>query len=275
MHAVGSRVGSRLSERMTDFSQCLLKENMKIIHREVTQLTSNGCKSDDGNEHEFDVIICATGFNTSFRPRFPIFDPGNINLQDSWAEEPQSYMGIAAPSFPNFFMFLGPHSLVANRPLIPGSEAQADHMLKLIDRSQSERIRSFSPKTAAVEDFITHTDTFMKATVWSQECRSGWKNNTTTGRVTALWPGSTLHCLEALRDLQADDWDIIYEGNRFAWLGNGFSQADFDPTCDLAYYIRDHDDSEFASRGKRRKTMTRSGTQPPRELFTLMESKLD
>jgi cation diffusion facilitator CzcD-associated flavoprotein CzcO len=40
-------------------------------------------------EHEFDVIICATGFDTSFRPRFPIMGRDGINLQDMWADQNQ------------------------------------------------------------------------------------------------------------------------------------------------------------------------------------------
>lgn len=89
------------------------------------------------------------------------------------------------------------------------------------------------------------------------------------GRVPALWPGSTLHYLEAIRELRADDWDISYAGKRFEWLGNGVSQTEFDATSDLGYYIKDHDDSSFASRQMRRETYSRSGTQPARELHRL------
>lgn len=145
-------------------------------------------------------------------------------------------------------------------------EAQADHILMLIDRFQTEPIHSINPKSAAVADFISYTRKFMDSTVWTESCRSGHKNHTISGRTPTLWPGSTLHYIEAMRDLRADDWDIVYTRNRFAWLGNGISQAEFDPTCDLAFYIRDRDDSPFASRRKRREVLARSGSQPARVL---------
>ena len=145
-------------------------------------------------------------------------------------------------------------------------EAQADHILMLVDRYQTENIHSFCPKPAAVKDFTQHLVHFMPKTVWSEACRSGYKNHTTSGRVPTLWPGSTLHYLEAIRELRADDWDICYTGNRFEWLGNGVSQTEFDASSDLGYYIRDHDDSSFASRRMRREVYSRSGTQPLREL---------
>ena len=136
----------------------------------------------------------------------------------------------------------------------------------LIDRYQTENIHSFCPKTVAVDDFADHVQSFMQHSVWTEDCRSGFKNNTASDRIPTLWPGSTLHCLEALRELRADDWDIQYNGNRFNWLGNGISQTEFDPTSDLGYTIRDHDNSGFASRGRRRELLSRSGTQPVREL---------
>lgn len=93
----------------------------------------------------------------------------------------------------------------------------------------------------------------MKDAVYSEQCRSGHKNHTVNGRVPTLWPGSTLHYMEALRDVRADDWEVKYNGNRFAWLGNGISQTEFDPTSDLAWYIRSRDDGPYSSRRKRRR----------------------
>ena len=65
--------------------------------------------STTGEEHEVDVIICATGFDTSFRPRFPVIglDP-KPTLAEKWAEYPCSYLGISVDGFPNYLMYSGP-----------------------------------------------------------------------------------------------------------------------------------------------------------------------
>ena len=112
----------------------------------------------------------------------------------------------------------------------------------------------------------------MQHTIWVEGCRSHYKNNSINDRIPHLWPGSTLHYVEAMKELRADDWDIRYDGNRFAWLGNGFSQTELDNTSDLAYYIRDTDDSPFASRGKRREVFSKSGSQKRREFNTIQQS---
>lgn len=48
--------------------------------------------------------------------------------------------------------------------------------------------------------------------------------------VTGLWPGSTLHCIEALRSPRWEDYLYEYpreengaEENQMAWLGNGWA----------------------------------------------------
>ena len=96
----------------------------------------------------------------------------------------------------------------------------------------------------------------MKNTVWDQDCQSWFKKHSVTARNTALWPGSTLHYLEAMSAVRYNDWNINYRGNRFSWLGNGYSQTELLPDGDLSYYIRDIDDSPFLGNAKRIRALT-------------------
>lgn len=136
-------------------------------------------------------------------------------------------------------------------------------MMKLIDRYQTTNIKSFAPRAEAINDFINFKDEFMRNTVWADGCRSWYKTNQADAPVTALWPGSTLHYIEAMDELRLDDWEVKYNGNRFSWLGNGYSQTEIDETADWGYYIRAHDDGEYLSRGKRLRILNKSGTRQP------------
>ena len=89
-----------------------------MVHGGVTSFTETECVSEDGASHSGEVIICATGFDTSYIPRYPVIGPNGRNMQDEWANYIGSYMGIAASEFPNMFMFLGPHSPVSNGPTL-------------------------------------------------------------------------------------------------------------------------------------------------------------
>lgn len=242
------------------YLESLTKENVEVVYGEINEITEKGCLSDNGKEYPVDVLICATGFDTTFKPRFPLIGPAGGNLQDEWSQEPRSYFGLAAADYPNYLIFLGPNCPIGNGPVLSAIEAQADWMMAVIDRYQTSNIHSIAPKRQAVDDFIDWKNEFMKGTVWADKCRSWYKANQADAPVTALWPGSTVHYIEALSEVRWEDMEVKYTGNRYGWLGSGFSQCESDPTADWAYYVREHDDQEYQSKGKRREILTKSGT---------------
>ena len=96
---------------------------------------------------------------------------------------------------------------------------------------------------------------------------SWYKTNGDT-RVISLWPSSGLHYVEAISEVRGEDWNIQYKGNRFSWLGDGFSRGEIDPICDLAYYIRDCDEFPRLSRRKRRQALAKGPRIAPESLHT-------
>lgn len=182
------------------YVETLAKPKLKVVFGEIESITERGCKCDDGLEHPVEVLICATGFDTSFKPRFPMLVAEGKNLQDMGAKESRSYLGIAAPDMPNYMIFLGPNCPIGNDPVLSVIEAQANYMMTFIDRWQTENIHSFKPEEEAVADFLAHTDNFMKKTIWQQDCRSCYKNNSASARVSALWAGSSLHYIEMTKE---------------------------------------------------------------------------
>ena len=246
--------------------QSLKEENVNPIYSGVKSFTEEGCISDDGASHTADVIICASGFDTSYIPRYPILFKGH-NLQDDWGVSITGYLGIGISECPNSFTLAGPYSPTANGPVIVAIESQADYICSLIDKYQTEpTLRSISLKASASYDFKSHVAQATKKMVWSEVCRNSHNVRPNWGQASIVWPGSTLHYLEAIREPRFEDFEFEYSGNRFAWMGDGVSQTEWDPTADLAYYIRNHDDGKHLSRAARRREYTKSGSQPAREL---------
>lgn len=159
-------------------------------------------------------------------------------------DEPKAYLGIAAANYPNYFMTLGPNCPIGNGPVLIAIEAEVDYMISMLSKFQRENLRSFVVKPEPVEEFNQWKDEFMAKTIWTEQCRSWYKAGSVHGKVAALWPGSTLHYLEALKDVRWEDWKLEYQRgvNRWTFLGNGHSSAE-KRTGDLSFYIRDHDDS--------------------------------
>ncbi|KAF2971586.1 hypothetical protein GQX73_g1922 [Xylaria multiplex] len=249
------------------FLRTLKENNVKAVYSAVKSFTPSGVLSEDGNEYAADVIICATGFDTSYIPRYPILKPKGRNLQTEWVESITGYMGVGVSEFPNTFTLLGPYTPVSNGPTLIAIEAQVDYICAFIDRFQTEpSIHSIEPKKDACDDFKAYVETVMDKTVWTGDCRNSHNNHKIRGRVPTTWPGSTLHYLEAMREPRWDDWEFKYTGNRFSWMGNGISQTEWDPTADLAYYIRQNDSGPWDSRWKRTMELNKSGSMPPRQL---------
>ncbi|KAK1774364.1 hypothetical protein QBC45DRAFT_425152 [Copromyces sp. CBS 386.78] len=183
---------------------------------------------------------------------------GDKILQDVWAQDPESYMGMGAADFPSYLMILGPNCPVGTGPLVITIEAQTDYIVKMIDHWQTHNIRSYTPDAAVIRDFVARQDRFMAKTVWGGYCESWYKSGSCNDKVTALWCGSTLHYLEAIRQVRFEDWRFEYEGNRFTYLGNGHSQTEMNPDVDLAYSVRNED--EPLARNKMTNIINKTGS---------------
>jgi len=92
--------------RMTpghSYLQALTKPNVEVKTGGVRRFVPEGLELGSGEILKVDAIVCATGFDTSFCPRFPIVGR-NGNLQDRWKKEiPKSYMSCAVSGMPNYF----------------------------------------------------------------------------------------------------------------------------------------------------------------------------
>ena len=192
-------VGCRRLSPGHGYLESITHPKSRVLVGDITKATTTSIVS-QGMEFEVDVIVCATGFHTDFKPRSPIHVRGK-SLIEEWEDKPRSYLGIAVAGFPNYFTMLGPSSPLANGPVLVAIEAQADYICKIVNRIQSESIRSVAVKEGAVQDFLDYKDRFMPSTVWDQECRSWYKGHTVGGKVSALWPGSTLHYIETLHEV--------------------------------------------------------------------------
>jgi cation diffusion facilitator CzcD-associated flavoprotein CzcO len=96
-------VGCRRMTPGVGYLAALTKPNVQTVNTEIQEVCPEGIRLVNGELIEVDAIVCATGFNLSFVPRFPII--GELgNLQDIWRESvPAAYMSCMVPGMPNYF----------------------------------------------------------------------------------------------------------------------------------------------------------------------------
>ncbi|CAI6336779.1 unnamed protein product [Periconia digitata] len=245
-------VGCRRPTPGIGYIEAITASNVSLVVGRAREATEKGIVDDKGILHEVDVLICATGFDTSHRPPFTLRGSGGKDLATAWRERSTAYLALAVPDMPNYLVFYGPNNPFGSGPFLATVEAQADYMLKVCDRWQTENVHAFSPKPEVVQELQQHLDSLIAKTVWADSCNS-WYKPEGQNVPANLWPGSGLHYMETISAVRWEDYDVRYKGNRYAWLGNGFSQIETDPECDLAFYIGNEDDSEMIGKRTRRR----------------------
>lgn len=96
-------VGCRRQTPGPDFLEALLEPTVDVRWDDIDKITEKGILTKSGDELFFDAIVCATGFDTTFKPRFPIIGRNGADLSKQWDDTPEAYFGLAVPNFPNYF----------------------------------------------------------------------------------------------------------------------------------------------------------------------------
>jgi len=216
-------VGCRRITPGLGYLKALNAENVQVITENI-EVCPGGIKLASGELIELDAIVCATGFDVSFVPRFPLIGE-NGNLQDIWRErQPTAYMSCMVEGMPNYFDFLSPNAPIGHGSVLTITEHLAKYITKFIRKCQVEHTLSVKPLPAAVADYAEHIATFMPRTAWAMPGSSWFKGGKKDGPVTALHPGSRIHWFHMLESPRWEDFEWSTETrNRFAYLGNGFS----------------------------------------------------
>ncbi|KAK0246370.1 FAD/NAD-P-binding domain-containing protein [Armillaria nabsnona] len=229
-------VGCRRPTPGNGYLEALLQPNVRVDTKMFQKITEKGFIDADGKEVEVDIIVCATGFDTSFVPRFPLVARGR-NVQDRWAQYPVDvYMSLAVKDVPNYLMYYGPHGPTGHGSGAPMIEALTGCFMKILKKMQMENITTMTINSKAVDDFNEHRELYLKRTAWSGQCSSWFKPG--PGASPIMFPGNRVLFIELLTNFRFEDWDYEYDSanNRFGYLGDGFTMREHDGRDTTFYY---------------------------------------
>ena len=111
-------VGTRRVPLETGYYEVFNQPNVELVDISETPIeciTERGIRT-GGAEHQFDIIIYATGFD-AITGAFDLIDirgVGGVQLKDVWKGGPQTYLGVLVEGFPNLLMAMGPHAGLGN-----------------------------------------------------------------------------------------------------------------------------------------------------------------
>jgi hypothetical protein len=109
----------------------LLDPKVTLVPHGIKELTAAGTVDANGDEHGLDMIVLATGFDAAnYLGNYKVYGEGGIELHDTWKGDPEAFLGLMVPGYPNFFMMYGPNT--NSIPLVNFYEAQAAFAADLI-----------------------------------------------------------------------------------------------------------------------------------------------
>lgn len=149
------------------YLEAFLLPHVDLTQSHIKSIDATGINTEDGKHYDLDVIVCATGFDVSNIPHYPVTGRNGITVAEKWKDEPESYLSLACPDFPNYFIFTGPNATVGHGTIISSMDWSADYMIKWLRKVASEQIRSISPKQSATDEFVRYGDEIHKTLTWT------------------------------------------------------------------------------------------------------------
>ena len=168
----------------TGFYPALKEPNVELVPKAVASLTRTGIVDADGVERKIDVLVMATGFQPAdYLARLRVVGRTGMTLQEYWAGEPNAFLGITVPEFPNFFMLYGPGTNGGD--IVTMLEGQAEYAVRALRRMRRERVTAVEvrPSFAALWDRWLQSQ--MKGMSWTVS------NNyfkAPSGKIVTQWP---------------------------------------------------------------------------------------
>lgn len=123
------------------YLETLSSDHCDLLVGHIEAVTETGIRMTDGSHREFDAIICATGFDVSFKPRWTQYGKNGKDLATEWTGDAQAYYSICVSGFPNHFIYNGPGGPVGHGSLSAAIDWEANYILKWADKVSKEGIK--------------------------------------------------------------------------------------------------------------------------------------
>lgn len=200
-------IGCRRILISDDYFPALEQKNVTLQTAPIDSITPTAIVTSDGCDHPLDIIVYATGFETTgWRWSTEITGRDGASLADAWSDGPEAYLGITVADFPNFFMLYGPNTNLGHNAITFMLEKQVDYMIAALAVMTDEKLAAIAPTRAAQDAFNAELQANLAETVWSDPSCNSWYK-TAAGRITQNWGSHTRAYAQAVSDVRIADYE--------------------------------------------------------------------
>jgi cation diffusion facilitator CzcD-associated flavoprotein CzcO len=171
-----------------DFYPALLRDNVELVPYAVRSVTASGVVDARGVEHPADILVTATGFRPAdYLASFEVVGRTGATLRDFWKGEPQAFVGITVPEFPNFYILYGPNT--NGGEIVTHLERQAEYAARSIKRLRRSEVASIEVRPSFYRVYNRWVQGAIAKTAWVK-AKNYYKAD--SGRVVTQWPYGAL-----------------------------------------------------------------------------------
>lgn len=200
------RMGCKRILIADDYYPALRKPQVQLETAAIVAVEPAGVRLNDGRLIRLDALVTATGFEAAeIGPPCEVIGPQGRSLGTAWSRGPVGYLGTMVAGFPNLFTVIGPNTGLGHNSMVHIIESQ----LALIDDAVRtlQRHATLAPLPAAQERFNREIQQRLRGTIWATGGCTSWYQ-TRDGRITTLWPGSTLEYRRRTRRVHLADFGL-------------------------------------------------------------------
>lgn len=186
------RMGCKRILMASDYYPALQRRNAKLVTSAITEVLPDGVATADGQQHALDVLVLATGFQAAeAMAPFPVVGRDGAELNEVWRDGAKAYLGTTVPGFPNLFLIVGPNTGLGHNSMVFMIESQLHYVMDALERMDRARLAAVDTRADVAEAYNERLQQRLQRTVWSTGGCTSWYQ-ARDGRITTLWPGSTL-----------------------------------------------------------------------------------
>lgn len=144
--------GGKRPVQDSNFYPALLRDNVELVPHAVRSITPAGIIDDTGTERQVDILVMCTGFHAAeFLSTYDVTGRGGQRLREFWNGNPQAFLGLMVPGFPNFYMLYGPNT--NGGPITYFHERQAEFVLGNLRRMARHGIKALEVREGMTRKF--------------------------------------------------------------------------------------------------------------------------
>lgn len=171
-----------------DYYPALQRSNVSLVTEPISRIAPHGIETADGKEHPADVLVLATGFeSTSFLAPMQVVGRDGLSLNEVWRDGAEAYLGITVAGFPNFFMMYGPNTNLGHNSILFMIECQSRYVIRCIREIDRRGARSLEVLPEVLAAYNRRVQAELRKTVWARIDASWYKLK--SGRITNNWYG--------------------------------------------------------------------------------------